>query len=402
MKKLITTLLIGGLMLSMSACGNKADTEAANITEAVVEETATEVPTVEPTEAPVPEPTEEPSPEPTEEPIEEFTVEEGMNKVVQLINARNDLILNGNYHVEHHFLYGAETISAGFSHAEHNLVTADGVSLQELTSENGYIRAAVVANYFYDYANNNSGYYNFSDYVKSHTVEEILSIWGGIPSEDASTNISIMFEAPGVLEYLLINIETLDHAEMLIGESCTADPVSGIEVYYQIPLTINGETFGVDAVFDKEGNILNIVTDEEDGWSADNYGDCIDEIGLESSGDNNGSKKSQEESTSTSEPVTNSEVAFNGETILKRGTDARGYNVILSDADYQGFSIDDCYTTASGTYVISAGYACKFFDSDGNGTPGQYILWGIGAGNPTKYTDGIDPPVEGVHYWKIN
>lgn len=268
------------MILSMAGCGNKLDTEVVNETDAVTEETIIEVSTPEPTEVPIPEPTEEPTPEPTEEPVKAFTVEEGMNKVAQLINARNELILNGDYHVEHHFLYGAETISGGFSHAEHNLVTSDGVSLQELTNENGYIRAAVVANYFYNYANSNSGYYNFSDYVTSHTVEEILSIWGGIPNEDASTNISIMFEAPGVLEYLLINIETLDHAEMLIGENCTADPVSGIEVYYQIPLTINGETFGVDAVFDKDGNILNIITDEDAGWSADNYGDCIDEIGL--------------------------------------------------------------------------------------------------------------------------
>lgn len=268
------------MILSMSGCANKADTEVVNVTDTVTEETIIEVSTPEPTEEPTPEPTEEPTPEPTEEPVEAFTVEEGMNKVAQLINARNELILNGDYHVEHHFLYAAETLSGGFMQAENNLVTSDGISIQEDTPENTFIRIATTANYFYNYANNNTGYYNFSDYVTSHTVDEILSIWGGPITGEWSTNNFIMFEAPGVLEYLLINIETLDHAEMLIGENCTAEPVSGIEVYYQIPLTINGETFGVCAVFDKEGNILNIVTEEDAGWSADNYGDCLDEIGL--------------------------------------------------------------------------------------------------------------------------
>lgn len=98
---------------------------------------------------------------------------------------------------------------------------------------------------------------------------------------------------------------------------------------------------------------------------------------------------------------TNAEVAFNGEPILQRGTNVTGYDCILADAKYQGFSIDDCYKTASGTYVVSGNYVCKFFDNTGNGTHGQYVLWGIGDGNPNKYIGGENSPIEGVHYWVL-
>ena len=95
----------------------------------------------------------------------------------------------------------------------------------------------------------------------------------------------------------------------------------------------------------------------------------------------------------------------NGETFIKRGTDVDGWEIIESQANSEifGFTIDECYQTASGVYVISKGWLCLMFDSEGNGTPGQYALWSIGdCGSPELAMDGEYAPVEGVHFWKLD
>lgn len=92
-------------------------------------------------------------------------------------------------------------------------------------------------------------------------------------------------------------------------------------------------------------------------------------------------------------------IAFNGEKIIRRGTSVMGYDCILSQKNYNGFSVDDCFQTSSGVYVRSGSYICKFFDSKGDGTPGQYVLWGISFNEPLKYANGPVPPILGVHYW---
>ncbi len=100
-----------------------------------------------------------------------------------------------------------------------------------------------------------------------------------------------------------------------------------------------------------------------------------------------------------------SEKDFLGDLIVKRGSEVDGWSVIeyQSTSDNFGFSVDDCYQTASGVYVVSDGWVCKVFDAEGNGTHGQYALWSIGeCGNPYKYSDSEYAPVEGEHFWKLN
>ena len=138
------------MILFATACGNKADTEVANVTETVeekatTEETTVEAPVAEPTEAPTPEPTEEPTPEPTEEPVVEFTRDIAMEKVVNLFNARNELFKNGKVDTDLNFLVAAETLTGGIELT--GVTTADGIN----SNDNVGIIWISVVNYFYDY-----------------------------------------------------------------------------------------------------------------------------------------------------------------------------------------------------------------------------------------------------------
>ena len=265
------------MILFATACGNKADTEVANVTETVeekatTEETTVEAPVAEPTEAPTPEPTEEPTPEPTEEPVAEFTRDVAMEKVVNLFNARNELFKNGKVDTDLNFLVAAETLTGGIELT--GITTADGVN----TDEDGYPKLATIVNYFYDYVNNNCGYYDLGEYLTSHSYDEIVNKYAKF-GETFETDEAMMIEAPGVLPYLLANMDNMTFGELIVcDETCKINPVSGVEVCYEMPLLINEEKCGVTAVFDEAGNLLNLITVDEDGWSDDNYGDSTQEV----------------------------------------------------------------------------------------------------------------------------
>lgn len=274
MKKIIATILLGGLLLGMTACGSapKEVTEDSNET---VQEEVKETETEEKEEVtePTPEPTEEPTPEPTEEPKEDFTRDIAMNKVTDLFNARNELFANGKVDTDLNFLVAAENINGGIELT--GITTADGVN----TDEDARSKWATVANYFYDYVNNNSGYYDLGEYLTSHTFDEIIDKYSSnLRNESVDTDIVIMAEAPGVLPYLLENLDNLSFGDLISGEECTAASVNDIDVYYEMPILINGEKCGVTAVFDEAGNLLNLITVDEDGWTDDNYRDSTDEV----------------------------------------------------------------------------------------------------------------------------
>lgn len=105
----------------------------------------------------------------------------------------------------------------------------------------------------------------------------------------------------------------------------------------------------------------------------------------------------------TSAPLENNakedyRVAFNGERILKQGADITGYKVLKSNEKYWGCKIDDCYTTVSGTYVISGKYAIKFFESNGSGCfGGQTTFRSLGLYNKVNE----EKSTKDVDYWTV-
>lgn len=276
-KRIFTTLmtitLIAGLLTGCGATEQPAETaETTETVDETVEAPELAESAAEPTEAPTPEPTEEPTPEPTEEPVAEFTRDIAMEKVVNLFNARNELFKNGKVDTDLNFLVAAETLTGGIELT--GVTTADGVN----TDEEGCIKWATIANYFYDYVNNNCGYYDLGEYLTSNTFEDIMNKYlngNGL----GETDELMMYEVPGVLPYLLTNMDNMTFGELITcDENCKINPVSGVEVCYEMSLLINEEKCGVTAVFDESGNLLNLITVDEDGWSDENYGDSTAEV----------------------------------------------------------------------------------------------------------------------------
>lgn len=280
MKKIIATILLGGLLFGMTACGSasKEVTEASNETvQEEVKETETEEkeevtePTPEPTEEPTTEPVEEQTPEPTEEPTEEFTKDIAEAKVADLFNARNELFANGKVDTDLNFLVAIEQVNGGIELT--GITTADGVN----TDDDVTIKWATVANYFYDYVNNNCGYYDLGDYLTSNNSDDIMNKYLNGNGEGDTNNL-MMYEAVGIIPYLLENLDNLSFGDLISGEECSAAPVSDVDVYYEMPILISGEKCGVTAVYDKDGNLLNLISVYEDGWTDDNYRNSTDEV----------------------------------------------------------------------------------------------------------------------------
>lgn len=275
MKKIIATILLGGLLFGMTACGSapKEVTEDSNET---VQEEVKETETEEKEEVtePTPEPTEEPTPEPTEGPKEEFTRDIAMNKVTDLFNARNELFRNGKVETDLNFLVAIEQVCAGIDkYQSTSITTADGISIDG----DGTIKWAAVANYFYDYVNNNCGYYDLGEYITTNNSDDILNKYlnGNVFGD---TDNLMMYEAVGIIPYLLENLDNLSFGDLISGEDCTIAPVSDVEVYYELPILICDEKCGVTAVFDESGNLLNLISVDEDGWTDDNYRNSTNEV----------------------------------------------------------------------------------------------------------------------------
>ena len=98
-------------------------------------------------------------------------------------------------------------------------------------------------------------YYSPEDYIKGHTRQEILDTVGLVDDKT-----SYMGNALGLLEYLYNNAENLYHGDLLVGDKCTytAEEIGVPEdVYYQLPLLVNGEYIGFDAVYDVEYQVNN-------------------------------------------------------------------------------------------------------------------------------------------------
>lgn len=104
-------------------------------------------------------------------------------------------------------------------------------------------RSCVVSilNYFYNYVNNDTGYYSLEQYVQEHTSDEIyneLEIGGRQNGVALSGCETLMCSAVWTMEYLLNNLDYLEAGELLEGDAITAEwtEASNISVYYQLSL----------------------------------------------------------------------------------------------------------------------------------------------------------------------
>ncbi|MDE6663778.1 MAG: hypothetical protein K2K46_10615 [Lachnospiraceae bacterium] len=302
-KKFIVTILMCTLLISaLSGCGNSSQETVETVTqseettvETVTETVATDTETTD-TEAENTHETvtdnesaqeEDLSDTDEQEANEEFTEEDAMHKLALLFNARNELYLQDDPAI-YNLLIGAEHMNAGYGNdnSKMNINTSDGVPIdwddEYMADENAVnisdVRNAVILNYFYNYVNVDQKYYDIYEYVKSHTSDEILhgdheySWFCGVEN----TNNLTMGSVPMSLQYLFQNIDNITAGEVISGDECNIE-VIGEKVEYEVPILINDEYIGAKLLFDVDGNLLNIATITEEGWSNDNY--CLDSNG---------------------------------------------------------------------------------------------------------------------------
>ncbi len=269
-KKTIVTFIIGGLLLGMTACGNasqetvtEAETTTKTATTEQTEEASTEIlesTTEESTEATETSTAQaeteqtESSTEAEEETV--FDTDAAIQKFTKLLNAREDLLENGD-NIDLDCYYGAEQMSPGWSPNVvkwNGVVTKDGFNPEEDSLETTYLLVAVTSNYLYDYVNNDTGFYHFSDYISANTYDDIVNKFF-VDGAEWTTDVS------------MFNAASLQPQELVTEAPFSIEKVSGIEVAYELPIYLNGEDLGLSAVFDKDGNMLNIVLAKDlDNW----------------------------------------------------------------------------------------------------------------------------------------
>lgn len=111
-------------------------------------------------------------------------------------------------------------------------------------------------------------------------------------------------------------------------------------------------------------------------------------------------KKSETAFSANSNQTTNSLI---NEKILRRGSDVTGWDVIQSNQELFKFPIEDCFETASGVYIVSKGWLCQMFTSNGEGSYGQHALMNLGLNREPNYNAfGPSLAQEGINYWKIS
>lgn len=281
MKKRVAIFLVSCMILSIAGCGKTEESTATS--ESKSEEIITETKEVEKTapeqqavsEEVVEELNEETEEEPTLEMSENkvFTVEEGMEKIAKLLMAHNDLV-NSKKDVEWIILNRAERYYSDFNADYVNVKTYDGIELNYTKeSPSGCeICLAVVCNYFYDYVNNNVPYYDFTEYIEARTAEEILSIHNTPESIIGKSAEEIVMAFAIELTPMMIEFGNVSAIELIEGDACTWDSVGGVKVAYEIPLNFGDKNSGAKAVFDADGNLLNLVS------TGDGYLSEIDDI----------------------------------------------------------------------------------------------------------------------------
>ncbi len=208
---------------------------------------------------------------------EEFNETQAFNKVVQMFNAKLDLFNYGSVNVDLNFLVASETFAErGYSDSVTGsdgsaLTTADGLAINDSI----FTATSAMQSYFYNYVNVSPEYYSLEDYVKTHTQAEI---WDAARCEE-NGSMGYMSNALGLLEYLYNNAENLYHGELLVGDACTVDVTSYPEpAYYQLPLLVNDEYIGLDAVYDEDGNLMTISSTEDADNNDAYWLNCINEI----------------------------------------------------------------------------------------------------------------------------
>lgn len=221
--------------------------------------TATIAPTTTPKPTSTPVPTATPAPTSTPE-ISDPRFEAGMAKVMKLIDAYDDLIKYGG-ECEYMMQTDLELLT-NLCFENINVKTKDGNKFDDRLAWR-----AVGAMYYFNYVNNNTGYYDFETWIEnqkdSNTIGSML--FCHLKEGDfADTNDCLMFEAPALINWF----KQADYIKGYGFEETDRYSVTGEKCAYIIKLDVDGDKT-CTAVFAKNNALLNICTSAD--FNYDNY-----------------------------------------------------------------------------------------------------------------------------------
>jgi len=176
-----------------------------------------------------------------------------MSKIDKLLEARR-VLLQQDYPIENCVQYDIENLSIKFFEFPGDCVTKDGNWIT-----NNYAFYAVGATYYYNYVNNNTGYYDFFDWISEQpSTDYILKTYKISKEYGTDTNDLLMLEAIRVSAFL-DNCKEIKIIDLVETDKYT---ISGIKSSYIINLECDGIK-GLFAIFDKNDNLLNICSPDD-------------------------------------------------------------------------------------------------------------------------------------------
>ncbi len=264
MKKLSTFLAAVVLLASIAGCGKTqtpvpestaaasvAESDAAASSVASEAESGEKESAVESTaEASAEESSAESAASEESDSLETKRYTEGMNKVNKLIEAYN-VLLSQHKLVEDEIQNDTENLTVNSGQLA--VYTMDGKPIQTQLGIYG-----VAVNYYNDYVNNGSEYYDFETWISQQADDAaLMDIFKYDGRQTWNPNDFYLLEAVGVLCYLnqCNEINGLEVVETNEYE------ISGITSAYVIPLNCDGNE-QLTAVFDENDNLINICSDD--------------------------------------------------------------------------------------------------------------------------------------------
>ena len=272
--KLLCTILVSAMTMTMlSACGGN-ETTAEPVEEAVVEETVVEE-TTEPqvAEEVVEEVEEEKStnlgnnqdemkeePEVTEE---EFNQDVAMKKVERSIDCYRKLLATED-EATWNIIDALECL--GQWQKPLDLTTSDGQYIYNNDDSHSITIAPICAmgTVYYEYVN---GIINevipMSDYINYRTYDEIADKYNfREAAQSTNSDIPMFYTAIVVMNYLN-QAETIEAGDFITLDEPPFICNGSFEPVYKIPLIVNGENSRLWAAFDKNGMMIQIGTEED-------------------------------------------------------------------------------------------------------------------------------------------
>ena len=176
-----------------------------------------------------------------------------ISKINKLIEARR-VLLQQNKPLGNCVQYDIENLSIKFVEFPGDCVTKDDYWITS-----NYAFYAVGATYYYNYVNNNIGYYDFFDWISEQpSTDYILKTYKISKEYGRTTDDLLMLEAIRLAAFL-DNCEEIKMIDLVETDKYT---ISGIKSSYIINLECDGIK-GLFAVFDKNDNLLNICSSDD-------------------------------------------------------------------------------------------------------------------------------------------